>query len=663
MPDLPSASGPNAPGGHPPSAPGWKPLEPSELGRLLPGYEILSLLGRGGMGAVYYAVEKSLDRPVALKLLPAELSAQPGFADRFTREARAMAKLSHPNIIALHEFGHTSAGHLFFTMEFVEGSTLAAMIHGPGLNPDQALVLSSQICLALAYAHEQGVVHRDMKPANVLVTKDGQVKIADFGLARLLDPSEVALGHTVTGQVMGTPDYMAPEQKRGMSVDHRADIYSLGVMLYEMLCRQVPLGAFAPPSQVVKCDAGLDRIVERAMQPAPERRYQSTTAMKVDVDQARAAPPRMVKRAPWKWAAVAGLALTMIVLAVVWKAGALNREARNSGVPATPVKTRVTYSVPGTTATNHAASASVEASNDHRAAEWLVSRGGTVGVGTQAGWREYSAVEQLPEGEFQLRSMTLDAFGKPGFGQPRAEDYQALSAVSGLSHAWFRMMDVTDDALAFLRNNRGLRHLQLHGLNRITDATLEHLAQVPVQKLDIVRCRGLHSDGLARFVRRESIKELSFVGQDLDDRGLATLCEFSNVEFLNVYNNPITDEGVRSIAALPKLARLYLYHCPEVTGTAFTNFTRSSRLEIINIRDSGVTEAGCAALAGLTTLRELNLSRHLPIPRPPLSDAGLAHLARLTNLHTLIIAGARVTPEGLRAFQKAVPGCDVRLKE
>ncbi len=307
----------------------WTPLEPAELGRLLPQYEILSLLGRGGMGAVYYAVEKALDRPVALKLLPAELSAQPGFAERFAREARAMAKLSHPNIVALYEFGGTSAGHQFFTMEFVEGTTLAAMIHGPGLNPDQALVLSSQICLALAYAHERGVVHRDMKPSNILVDTHGQVKIADFGLARLLDPTEVTVGHTVTGAVMGTPDYMAPEQKRGMAVDHRADIYSLGVMLYEMLCRQTPQGAFPPPSKVAGCDAGLDRIVDRAMQPAPERRYQSSTEMKVDVDGARAAPLRIRKSAPRKSVAVVALLTLVLLGTVAWKLGWL----RPSGLP------------------------------------------------------------------------------------------------------------------------------------------------------------------------------------------------------------------------------------------------------------------------------------------------------------------------------------------
>ncbi len=273
------------------------------------------------MGAVYYAVEKALDRPVALKLLPAELSAQPGFADRFTREARAMAKLSHPNIVALYEFGRTSAGHLFFTMEFVEGTTLAAMIHGAGLASAQALSIASQICLGLAYAHEQAVVHRDVKPSNILIDPRGLAKIADFGLARLLDPSEVAVGHTVTGAVMGTPEYMAPEQKRGMAVDHRADIYSLGVMLYEMLCRQTPQGAFPPPSQLVGCDSGVDRIVARAMQPDRERRYQSTAEMRADIDAARSTfpPSKTTGRRTRVMSSVLLMVLALVMVAGAWR--------------------------------------------------------------------------------------------------------------------------------------------------------------------------------------------------------------------------------------------------------------------------------------------------------------------------------------------------------
>ena len=270
---------------------GWTPPTPEEMAHLFPNYEILSMLGRGGMGAVYKARQLALDRFVAIKLLPLEISVDPAFADRFRREARAMAKLNHPNIIAVHDFGTTDEGHLFFAMEFVEGANLHDIIQKVGLDSDQALSIAAQVCTALAYAHGKGVVHRDIKPANVMIDTESHVKVADFGLARLTDASAADSGFTGTGTVMGTPDYMSPEQKRGMNVDHRADIYSVGVMLYEMLCRETPQGAFAPPSLRTGCDTRIDGIVLKAMQQAPDHRYQSTGEMKADVETVRTPPP------------------------------------------------------------------------------------------------------------------------------------------------------------------------------------------------------------------------------------------------------------------------------------------------------------------------------------------------------------------------------------
>jgi serine/threonine protein kinase/formylglycine-generating enzyme required for sulfatase activity len=267
----------------------WQSPSTEEVSRLFPGYEVLKFLGRGGMGAVYQARQIELDRLVAIKLLPLEISVDQDFADRFRREARAMAKLHHPNIITVFDFGTTREGHLYFVMEYVEGANLADTIHQVGLDPAQALSIVEQMCTALAYAHGKGIVHRDIKPANVMIDTESHVKVADFGLARLTDTSAADLGHTTTGTVMGTPDYMAPEQTKGMNVDHRADIYSLGVMVYEMLCREVPRGIFHPPSRRTGCDTRIDDIVIKAMQQAPGDRYQSTQEMKVAVVEARSA--------------------------------------------------------------------------------------------------------------------------------------------------------------------------------------------------------------------------------------------------------------------------------------------------------------------------------------------------------------------------------------
>lgn len=269
----------------PPSPEQWIPPTVEELQRLLPQYHVLDMIGRGGMGAVYKAAQTRLDREVAIKVLPTELAEDPDFVARFEREARTLARLDHPGIIHVYDFGQTSENHLYFVMEFVDGADLHQLIHGPGMIPAQALEIIGRVCEALQYAHSQGVVHRDIKPANILITKDGRVKLADFGLARPMHAN--ASGRlTLTRVVMGTPDYMAPEQKRGDG-DHRVDLYALGVMLYEMLCRKTPQGAWQPPSQRVRVDVRLDQIVIKAMQEEPELRYQQASEIKSDVETVR----------------------------------------------------------------------------------------------------------------------------------------------------------------------------------------------------------------------------------------------------------------------------------------------------------------------------------------------------------------------------------------
>lgn len=280
----------------------WRPPTPEELAALLPQYEIESLLGRGGMGAVYRGKQAALDRAVAIKLLPAELAADAEFMSRFQREARTLAKLQHPGIVAVHDFGQTSQGHLYFVMEFVNGTDLSRLIHGPGVNSAQALEIIAQVCEALQYAHGQGVIHRDIKPANVLINTEGRAKLADFGLAR--PTSEETASLTRSNVVMGTPDYMAPEQMAG-TADHRADLYALGVMLYEMLTGQTPRGAWAPPSQRVQVDVRLDQVVVRALQQDPAMRYQQASEIKTDVDVIRTTPLPKAGKAKVKLAAEA----------------------------------------------------------------------------------------------------------------------------------------------------------------------------------------------------------------------------------------------------------------------------------------------------------------------------------------------------------------------
>ena len=304
----------------------WEPPPAAEVVAWFPEYEVQALIGRGAMGAVYRAVQRKLERPVAIKLLPPEVAAREGAVTRFEREARAMARLQHPNIVALHDYGRTAEGHLFIVMEYVDGADLSRLIHaeGGGLGVPQALEIVGQVCDALQYAHSRGFVHRDIKPGNVLVDTDGRVKIADFGLAKLVArPSDAEPAQdstlesraTLTGQALGTPDYTAPEQLKGAPVDHRADIYSLGVMLYEMLTGDLPRGAWTPPSQRTAAPARLDAVVTRAMQSEPDNRYQQASEVKAAVEGADATP--QIATRSHRWPANRIFVLLMIACNVV----------------------------------------------------------------------------------------------------------------------------------------------------------------------------------------------------------------------------------------------------------------------------------------------------------------------------------------------------------
>jgi hypothetical protein len=270
-----------------------RPRPPSieELAPLFPQLEIEALIGEGGMSAVYRAVQPRLGRRVALKLLPASLSQDPAFAQRFAREGQLLARLSHPGIVAVHDFGQ-AGGYFYLIMEYVDGVNLRQALRSAPFTAVQALGIVPRICEALQYAHEEGVLHRDIKPENILLDHKGRVKLADFGIAKLIsEPDAVPTSGTAcipslthAGSALGTPDYMAPEQRHAPAeVDFRADIYSLGVVFYEMLTGGRPGPSFVPPSSLTGVDPGVDAIVRQALEAERNRRQASAEELKTQI--------------------------------------------------------------------------------------------------------------------------------------------------------------------------------------------------------------------------------------------------------------------------------------------------------------------------------------------------------------------------------------------
>jgi serine/threonine-protein kinase len=258
-------------------------------------YELTHLIARGGMAQVYRARDRLLDRPVAIKVLFPELSVDRAFVERFRREAQAAANLSHPNIVPVFDWGE-DGGTYFIVMEFIDGQPLSAVLRATGPMPAARVAdIGTHVAAALAYAHRHGVVHRDVKPGNVLITADGLVKVTDFGIARAVNTEESL---TQTGAVMGTATYFSPEQAEGIGVDSRSDIYSLGVVLYEMVAGRPPFLGESPVAVASKhvrdqpprlrelaptVPSDLEAVIMKAMAKSPDRRYATADDLRTDL--------------------------------------------------------------------------------------------------------------------------------------------------------------------------------------------------------------------------------------------------------------------------------------------------------------------------------------------------------------------------------------------
>ena len=642
----------------------WQPPPLEEMQTLLPQFQFLSLIGRGGMGAVYQARQLSLNRTVAIKVLPAALvsESESDFAERFRLEAKTMAKLTHPGIVGVFDSGE-AGGLLYIVMEYVDGTDVARMIQSEGkLPPEQASALLAEVCDALHYAHRNGVIHRDLKPANLLVTREGRVKIADFGLAKHND--EALLGLTKTNFAIGTPDFLAPEAwTPGTPLDARADLYALGVTLYQMLTGEVPRGLWKMPSVKVGTDPRFDAIVDCAMQPEREARYQSSIELRRDLEKIRTEPAE--DGAGRTAGAERGVSERRARSDAPYHSSSMRRRvAVGSVIALIAVIGGLIVLWPRSTKQNSTLLASVSTTNSpvrpapsvRDAARWLVRENAQYRV--FSGGREIAvkSEQDIPVGDFSIVHLWFDRWqsGPPQPPPPEGE-FEVMRAVKTLRYAFLRLPGLSDASFAFLAGNPDLKDLTIVGSKIVTDDVLVHLAGLKkLEQLTISHSPRLTGRDFPKAAWLASIREVDFLYATLDYDAIRVLAACPRIRAVNVEGTPIGAEGLRALVSAPNIVQLSLGNCRNLAERDFEELLpKFSRLTKLDLVGSPIQTETARVLGRLTNLVELNLFG------TKVGDAELVMLSDLHRLKTISLGTTRVTDDGIAAFERDHPQCKI----
>jgi hypothetical protein len=629
----PTADGPPAP-----PAPGYHPFDPpataGEVGTLGP-YRVVRLLGRGGMGEVYLAIDARLNRRLALKVMLPQFAADPAARGRFLREARAAATVTHDHVVTVYEAGELR-GAPYIAMQLLRGCPLDEYLRRKGgLTVPQILRVAREAAAGLAAAHAAGLVHRDVKPANLwLEAPHGRVKVLDFGLARPVD-ADVEL--TKSGAVIGTPAYMSLEQARGEKVDARADLFSLGAVLYRLCTGRLPfdgptvmavltaLGTEDPPPVRELNPAvppPLADLIHHLLARKPADRPSSAAEVvrraRADADPAAPAPdpdpladldvaddwpaaadapttPAAVRERPGgrrRWAA-AGAA---VLIAAAGVAAVIGVGGGESPAPPAPA---------------------AGADPDREAAVRVLGLGGTVRV--RGGAADVRRADDLPPGRFDLAEVDLAG------SKVADDDLAVFRGCKKLTHLRLSRTGVTDRGVGYLNGCQGLTHLWLSRTG-VTDAGLRDLPGVAV---------------------------LDLSGTEVTDAGLADLAENTDLSGLDLSGTGVTDAGLDHLGDCQNLTDLDLSGT-RVTGAGLARLTACRGLKHLWLARTRLTGDGLAHLRELPALELLDLSG------TGVADAGLAHLRELKGLKLLRLQGSKVTAAGVAGFRAAVPDCNVR---
>lgn len=593
-------------------------------------YVIQSQLGAGGMGLVFKALHRTLNRVVALKILPKSALSSDELVRRFHREMRAMARLSHPNIVAAHDAGKHNGVH-YLVMEYVEGKDLSALVHQQGpLSLAEAANCVLQSAEGLRYVHDRGVTHRDIKPSNLLLDQVGCVKILDLGLARveqLKDDSSTEEDITETGLILGSFDYLAPEQAEHFKLaDHRADVYSLGCTLYFLLTGRPVYPGKSPIQKVLAhrespipslrteapdAPESLDRLFQQMLAKSPTDRLQSM----IEVHR------RLLQAVP-----------DALSCRVVLDRNRLSPTVAGTQEPSAMLREALVDSVSGsesqhTEPEGEADPGSGEAPSEFETAQWILSQGGTLVVREAETPGRIVNVYNLGELTDQACSVLQCSFPAGwNFGKEPAHRLQQLPH---------------------------LRNLLLHGAVVEADA-FPHLQTLPnLKSLDLA---GAHIPKAAfnQLFELRQLQGLNVADAGVTDDVLAGLGQLPDLRLLSLdENQKITSIGLRRLRGLERLESLFLSKTATIDIGLATVAAGLPRLTCLAVACTPITDNAARSLVALTELRELNLAG------TRISDRGLQMLGELKRLKHLNLTGSRVTPTGAARFRHKHPECEV----
>jgi serine/threonine protein kinase len=629
-----------------------------------PRYRVLGLVDQGGMGAVYRAEHRRMERLVALKVIHPSLMRHPSAVQRFQQEVRAAARLHHPNIVTAYDADQAGGLH-FLVMEYVEGISLAALVHQRGPLPvAEACTYIRQAALGLQHAHEHGLVHRDIKPSNLMVVggespgpthhaplTSHQVKILDFGLARLphtADGSRVGGASngplTGAGAVLGTADYIAPEQADDpRAADIRADIYALGCTLFHLLAGRPPFpeGTVAqkldrhadtplPRLETVRPEVppGLEAVVARMTAKDPADRYATPAAVAEALAPFCAAepprPPRGRKRR--RWLVAAGLALLaagLLAGAIFFRLRTDRGEVVVKGDDNSLELTIRRFPEP------------VPEVSEEEALQAIQRLGGRIG-------RD----EQVPDKPVRIVIL--------GGTNVTDADLRVLAAFKQLRSLDLGRTQVTDEGLKHLTGLTGLTSLTLPQ-TQVTDAGMESVGQLKqLQGLDL-GFTAVGDAGLKRLTGLTELHTLVLHRTRVTDAAMADVGRLKHLVFLSLGETAITDAGLEPLAELKELTNLILFTTPGVGDEGMKSAAQMERLISIDLRGTQVTDAGLRELAGCKGLVSLQVGC------PKVTDDGVRALAKLTRLKVLDLSYSDVTDEGLREVARHRPLTNLNL--